>query len=716
MTESVPGRIVARVGRQPSLAVVILSALLLGLASVAFRNELPMAINHAPHDDSLFLKLADSLRQGAWLGPYDNLTLAKGPAYPVALALISSAQLPLTPTEQLIYLTAASVCALLTHRLTGSRWLALVLFAVLALNPVMWSPHLARTIRDGFYTSMSLLLVSVMAWLALVEMQRGRGIPTLFMAFAVVLVGAVAGVFWLTRQEGVWLVPSLLLIAAAAAWIHFSEQGALTARLDRAARTARLLAPRALLFGAGLALVLGGTAATNAAVYGLPIVNDFTDGSFPAAYGAMARIEHDVPERYVPVPRSARQAAYEVSASAAKLEPYLEGDLGARWTVVSCGGGPAVARDCDEMTGAFFVWALRDAVAEAGHWDSLPESQRFLRDMADEINSACDEGRIYCGAPRSGVTPPVGLDTLAEALGYLPAGLMAMTGARTTIEAPVSQADRDELMRVALLYGRIAPPADRSRTGALRVRGWVASMSGAPEMTLDDSRAQASEISELTLTPAPDVEEVLVANGLPAPVALRFELVTECGGCSLLIDDGEEARQVAVASLSEGRLLDAPPIILHVDAIELPHAGAVLDAAFGSSNPQILSTMDAIRSAYGLLVPILGIVAGGGTVAALVFKDLRRRHRPLLAVAVACALAAAARTGVFALIEVTSWRGAIGDAYLAPAAPLLLVFAVLGTYLAVAGLAELRGVWRGAIRGVPPTATGRPPEPLPGGR
>ena len=55
--------------------VVLLTVAKLWLTS----GQAIYAIGSAAHDDQLFLKLADSIVRGAWLGPYDQLTLAKGP-------------------------------------------------------------------------------------------------------------------------------------------------------------------------------------------------------------------------------------------------------------------------------------------------------------------------------------------------------------------------------------------------------------------------------------------------------------------------------------------------------------------------------------------------------------------------------------------------------------------------------------------------------------
>ena len=59
------------------------------------------AIGTAGHDDQLFVKLADSLVSGQWLGPYDQLTLAKGPLYSLWIALVFLIGLPLGLAQQL---------------------------------------------------------------------------------------------------------------------------------------------------------------------------------------------------------------------------------------------------------------------------------------------------------------------------------------------------------------------------------------------------------------------------------------------------------------------------------------------------------------------------------------------------------------------------------------------------------------------------------------
>ncbi len=56
------------------------------------------------YDDMLFIELATNIKDTGWLGPYTYRTLAKGPFYPIFLAVNSSLGLPLLLSQNLLHL------------------------------------------------------------------------------------------------------------------------------------------------------------------------------------------------------------------------------------------------------------------------------------------------------------------------------------------------------------------------------------------------------------------------------------------------------------------------------------------------------------------------------------------------------------------------------------------------------------------------------------
>src|SRR5664279_716188 len=128
--------------------------LLIASFSIWIRAGFPVyAIGYAIYDDQLFIRMARYLEAGQWLGPYDSLTLAKGMFYPLFIVLAFWTSIPLKIAEQVVYLGASALTAGLVRRQVADRRPSLVLFAVLAFNPVLWNISLARVIREGLYLS-----------------------------------------------------------------------------------------------------------------------------------------------------------------------------------------------------------------------------------------------------------------------------------------------------------------------------------------------------------------------------------------------------------------------------------------------------------------------------------------------------------------------------------------------------------------------------------
>jgi hypothetical protein len=396
--------------RLPQPRIAITCCIFFAAASLWFRAAVPIyAIGGASYDDLLFVRLAASLLDGRWLGDYNNLTLAKGMGYPAFIAVAHLAGLPLKFAEHLLYLVAAATAAWLVARLTRNYVVAALLFVALALNPMVWTNEFARVARQGFYTSLSLLVLTLAA--ALLFHLKPR-ITYAYVALLVAL-GVMAGVFWLTREEGLWLVPALAFLLAAAGVATWRANA-----LPRGLRETAAAIAVAAIPVASFVLVLSGIAITNHHYYGILTLNEVEATPFRAAYGALARIEHAEWRRYVPVPAKAREKAYAASEAARELRPSLEGPIGAIWTRMDCiDGGRS---PCGEVPAASFLWALRDSVAAAGHYSSASDAAAFYERLATEINRACDDGKLACLPPRTGLAPPFRWEYLFDALSGVP--------------------------------------------------------------------------------------------------------------------------------------------------------------------------------------------------------------------------------------------------------------------------------------------------------
>src|SRR5262249_11573994 len=128
--------------------------------------------------------------------------------------------IPLKITEQAAYLVAACLTAWLFVRLTRNKWAGVGLLALLAFNPVLLHHELGRVIREGVYISLSLSLLALVGLALFLDFHQERPSTQARIVIPVNL-GVVGGAFWLTRDEGLWLVPALAVLASAyaiAAW------------------------------------------------------------------------------------------------------------------------------------------------------------------------------------------------------------------------------------------------------------------------------------------------------------------------------------------------------------------------------------------------------------------------------------------------------------------------------------------------------------------
>lgn len=354
----------------------------LSAASLWLRSAVPaMALSGATHDDFLFVRQAYFLGAGAWLGPFDNLTLAKGMGYPAFVLAAFLSGLPLKLAEHVVYLAAAGMTAWMVVHMARSRLLGLLLFAVLAFNPLLWHEQLARVIREGLYGSLSLAVVALMAGAVLGHRWGWRFLPRQLALF--VAAGLVGGVYWLTREEGIWLAPAMAILLGAIGGCAFTRWrgGERRAALRLTAITVAGVATAGLV-AAG---IVGSVAAANRASYGVFASNEFHGSAFPAAYGALSRIHHDEWRRHVVFPKDAREKAYTVSAAARELRPSLDGEHGGFWREIGC--AQTQTSPCPDILSGWFMWALRDAAAAAGHYASGRDADAFYRRLAGEINA-----------------------------------------------------------------------------------------------------------------------------------------------------------------------------------------------------------------------------------------------------------------------------------------------------------------------------------------
>ena len=347
------------------------------------------AVGSAYLDDRLFIDLAASISHGDWLGTYSARTLAKGPAYSIFIAFTHALHVPLPVAQQLLYAGACAAFAYAIAPLFRLRFLPVLLFAVILFNPMSFETQvMGRVLRQHLATPATLLALASGCGLWFFVRRN------YYLRLGWALIGGIAlAACWLSREEAILIFPAAFILAAGGLWAH---------------RHSWRRPPTWLLFALPwliLALACSTVSLLNKKHYQAAITGEFHSQEFAAAYGALTRVRASDWQPYVPVTREMRERIYAVSPAFAQLRHYFDGDAGRNWASYGSGltGRPAEER---EIAGGWFMWALRDAVEETGHATNAKQALAYYRQLADEVNAACDQGRLDALPARSGFVPP----------------------------------------------------------------------------------------------------------------------------------------------------------------------------------------------------------------------------------------------------------------------------------------------------------------------
>ena len=334
-----------------------------------------VAHGNASFDDRLYLALAEQVLKGNWLGPYSQFTLMKGPMYSLFIAGTFLSAVPLPIAQHLLYLLGCILLVLALRPCFDASWQAFGTFTLLWWQPMSYVE--LDILRQNIYTPLTLLLFA-----GLCALQTRRAARVYIRLAWGALLGTAAAAFYLTREEGIWILPATALLIGISAWNSW-RAGKRLRPLVAPAGTATICATAILVTVCTL----------NYRYYGWFGTVEFRAREFRSAYGALQRPVPSEQIPYVPVTHDVRLKLYQVSQSFAELKPCLEGPIGLEWANYS---DFLTGRPGEELQigGGSFIWALRDCVIASGHGNSAREALDFYRSLGAEINRACDEGRI----------------------------------------------------------------------------------------------------------------------------------------------------------------------------------------------------------------------------------------------------------------------------------------------------------------------------------
>ena len=627
------------VGRHPPIPRWLLASMAVSSILYAIVNlHRPVGIlGTAGFDDALFFTHGLSILEGHWLGPYSQMTLAKGPGYPLFLAANALIGLPITLTQSLLYIAACLLLGSTVFRLCGLSVVAFAAFLVLE-----WQPYIPpiRIIRDDVCAAQALLVLGCFTRALLVEERQSRRLVWAIGG------GVLAGWLWMTREDGIWLAPGLALLLG----LHLL-------RSRRIQRILPLTATPTLAFAASTLVTLGTVASINLAVYGTFSIVDIKSSSYKNALDTLQSVHVGEPVAFVPVPEKVRHAIDQVSPAFASLDPYFNGP-GLGWQLPGCKIYPST---CNDIAGGWFIWALRDSVASQGHYSSPTRAAAFYRSLTKQIRSACAEGKLTC---QGGTIPFIPEMTPGQWKRLWPdiAKITRLATMQLPLwQAPPSDGNEAQINQAMALLNNPLHTLTVTERDKVLVSGWFLARPGDWVLIRCNDQSGAYFIPVERL-PSPDVADYFHE---PTAVAQRFsEELPSREGCGIGptgATAGGQFRSFATLQLGPNNLAGSE---LYLDNIAPSYGPAP-----GRTGERIIS---ALHRLYAVVMPAATIVALLMYLAYTVRLLARWRLSditPLYILACAVWVLVLARAAILILVDLSSFP-AVNPLYFTAGPPL----------------------------------------------
>jgi hypothetical protein len=314
-----------------------------------------------------------------WLGPYDPTTLFKRPGFSIVLAVLSTLRLPYLQTVLLLNLVGLGIFANGLLRLRYPRSVVGAMVLVGGLLPTLYDANAVRLIREVATGALEVAILGVCVSLFTVKATRPVRILS-SPAFLVLL--PMLGLHWSMREEAVLLLPATLLIVNGALWVRSG---------------AGLRHKLPLLLAASVVLLLPSQvaylsfSALNHASYGLSIVNEVSEGSFPRAVNVLKRVNESPCDHGL--------------LTVVEVEKVLVVSPSFRVVGETLRGVAAQKPDMT-FTDAFSVMRISALQDETIRYSPTLTQDLFAR-IADEVEAACKNGLLHCGPPAMGGIVPL---------------------------------------------------------------------------------------------------------------------------------------------------------------------------------------------------------------------------------------------------------------------------------------------------------------------
>lgn len=395
---------------QRHIAAIIMFILL--IVRLALSSRLPAyIISYGIHDDAWCTTRALYMLDGQWMGPYNQYTLIKGIFAPLLMAFSKIIGFTYMEICTYLYCVSCIIFLIAVSPVIRSWFSRVIIFAILLFNPITYALETFQRVYRNGLSQWQILLI--FGGTIAIFLRRNDSIKKL-LPWAV-MTGIITWAFFNTREDGIWLLPFIVVsIIVLAVTIFLENSKKLTGRIVIA------VIPIFILLIGNITISM-----INKSVYGTALKNDRDGGYYaevvkdlyliapdPADEAKFSSEEYS--DQYYNVYVSTLQKAYDVSPTFKSVQTTVDQAV-KNWdnTAGIVGDG--------QPYGDHILFAIRDGVAAAGYYKTLPETEAFYKQVHEELQDAFDAGTIQKrGISLTAMAAPLQMKDLPDIFAQIP--------------------------------------------------------------------------------------------------------------------------------------------------------------------------------------------------------------------------------------------------------------------------------------------------------
>ena len=527
----------------------------MGLLKQFLVYNLPiMAVPKGIHDDWIMVHLAETLRNGQWLGEYNDLTLTKGMFFPLYLAVCNFLHLSYLNVTALCYTVSCMLFVYGLRPLLKKAWAMGLLYLALLWNPISYSVQAFQRVYRNSISYIQVLLIFG-GFLAM-YLRRKEPLKRQIIWMLAAVFGTVS--FFYTREDAIWVVPFLLVFLAVylgsifGLWRKSKEKGYI-------GKGILVLVPFLCLWLAGQLIV-----AQNEKYYGIHTTNELQDSGFAEMYKSMMAVKpnEDIPGVTLTREKIARMC--DACPTLKELEPYFQSSR-EYWA------GPEGDADTWEVRDGWVFWIVRTALAQAGYYENGAMANDICLQIRDELEWAMDQGILERQATMpSTYMSPWRKGYLGDLFGAL-GKAVAYTATYDEMETLVYLYSEPDENGGNLLFERIT--GDKTvwhESNMIEMAGWYVAYEGMEGVTLQAETSDGAVLGTVEFSDSGDIASYLKGQGRNVSGAekCRFHL-------KLYVED--KTQPVYLNAYRDGKRLDTYELGSSVDGFESENSRLNLD-------------------------------------------------------------------------------------------------------------------------------------------